>query len=268
MVVRAWRVSLEADGSIGDVTDAAGLAGIPAFCGALGFAAADRAAFVCPNFLSNRADGGPGWTFGTVGPGAEDTGSVTLNPAENGFYTEPLYDRANGLVYLWDAMNLEMTRVDVHTLEVETTTIDQGARTTPGIAARGDKRPAWGDADSAIAQFGFGQITGAPDGSRIYALAYAPQISFDGGNPASRGVFAFDRSTLALTGRWAPAANYFSVAATADGHVVAGGVPGFDESGREAPWEASLTIYNASDGRLLARFGRLGEDGTPFIIGP
>lgn len=266
MTVHAWRVDLERDGAIGAISPVTGFSRLPSFCGSLGFAAADRAVYLCPQFEFNAPDNAQGWVLGSIGPGGEAAGEVVLTSTEGGWYSEPLFDRANGLIYAWDPMNLVMIRVDVRMLAIETATIDPGAQTTGGIGGRGEVRPAWADADSAVEQFSYGQLAGAPDGSRIYALAYAPQTSFEAMNPASRGVFVFDRSTLALLDRWAPAANYLSIAATRDGRVAVGGTPGFDEAGREAPWDASLTIYDATDGQLLVRFGRLGQDGPPFIV--
>lgn len=264
--VHAWRVGLDRDGSIGKFAPAPAFGTLPPFCGSLGFAAADRAAFLCPQFLLDGTGNEQGWILGTIEPNGEGAHELDLAPTDGSYFAAPLFDRANGLIYVWNPFDLAMSRIDADTLAIETVTIDPGARASGGIGASGDLGAVWDDGDSATLQYGYGQLAGARDGSRIYALGYAQPSSFEPMYPASRGVFVFDRSTLALLDRWAPAANYVTIAATGDGHVVAGGMPGFDESGREAPWDASLTIYDAADGRLLARFGRLGQDGPPVIV--
>jgi hypothetical protein len=266
-VVRAWRVTLASDGSIGAISDAPGLAAMPGFCNSLGFAAADRAVFLCPGFLLNQAGSDQGWILGTIGADGESAGQLQLSAKEGGFFSEPLIDRSSGLIYAWDPINLAMRRVDAHTLAAETVTIDPASRSTTGIAERGGRSPVWGDADSVVEQLGYGQIAGSPDGARIYALAFSQRASYDSMSQSSRGVFVFDRATLALLDRWAPAANYLSVAAV-DDRVIAGGLPGFDEAGHEAPWEASLTLYDAASGRILVRFGQLGPDAPPLVATP
>jgi hypothetical protein len=54
-----------------------------------------------------------------------------------------------------------------------------------------------------------------------------------------------------------------------DGAVVmASGTSGADQRGELAFWEASVTFHDAVDGRILARYGRLGEFFGPMIIEP
>ena len=124
----------------------------------------------------------------------------------------------------------------------------------------------WHDGDSAVKLNGYGVIAGGPSGDRLYSVGFDPQSTSDSGAQPSRGIFVIDRSTLALVDRWAPAADYISVAALTNGVVVASGMPGVQTDGTSAPWEASVTIHEASDGRILVRFGQLGEGNAPFVI--
>ncbi|MEO5940471.1 MAG: hypothetical protein ABIZ72_05880, partial [Candidatus Limnocylindrales bacterium] len=66
--------------------------------------------------------------------------------------------------------------------------------------------------------------------------------------------------------RWAPAAAYLAISVDRDGQVLATGQPGVDAAGRPAPWQGSLTIHAPADGRILVRYGRLGQDQPPLVF--
>jgi hypothetical protein len=268
--IGAWRITLEPDGSIGETSTAEGFQSLPMFCTMVGFAAEDRLAWLCPHVTFGS---GPGsiddrnWEFGTVGPDGGAAGKVSIVPAADGYFSEPLFDRANGQVYVWDASGLSISRIDTHSLGVETAIFDAGAQAATGHPVGGGRaKPAWHDADSAVQQLGFSQLAGGLKDDRIYALGVEQQAGFDSLGQGSLGVFVIDRSTLALVDRWAPAADYLSVAALADGSIAASGMAGLDETGHEAPWQSSLTIYDPAEGRILARFGQLGEGIPPLVV--
>ncbi|HEV7810452.1 MAG TPA: hypothetical protein VGO64_07625, partial [Candidatus Limnocylindrales bacterium] len=103
-------------------------------------------------------------------------------------------------------------------------------------------------------------------GSRLYAIGYSPNQ----GNAMqpSLGVFVFDPQTLALLDRWDPAALYVTLRPVLGGRAIAvSGMASVDASGHEAPWEGSVTLHDATDGRILERFGQLGQGVQPFLIG-
>jgi hypothetical protein len=194
---------------------------------------------------------------------------IEVPSTDQSYFTEPLFDRANGQIYAWDPLRLTMRRVDAHTLASSSVTFDAAAGAAPGVSSGGGiARPDWRDADSVVQMLPFSHIAAAPDGSRIYALGFAPQTSTESYDQKSLGIFVVDRSTLALVDRWAPAAGYVGISVGPDGQVLAAGLPGIDEQGREAPWQGSLTVHDPTDGRILVRFGRLGQDGPPLVFDP
>jgi hypothetical protein len=100
-------------------------------------------------------------------------------------------------------------------------------------------------------------IVVSSDGSRVYALGIR---SPDPASQASAGVYAFDSTTLAPLGHWAPLANLTSIAVTDDGrHVFAASDGGMSAAGDPGPeFGASVTAYNAADGSVALVAGRLG----------
>lgn len=269
--VHAWRVELDASGSVGKIRAVPGFAGLPPFCNAVAFATSERLAWMCPAFSSDPSvPSAGGWVIGIIDLDGRAGDSIDVTSLADGFWSEPLFDRANGQIYAWNPIGLSIARFDVRTLVQETVTLDPAARAFEGVApGGGTDRPDWRDADSAVRQLGDGQLAGSPDGSRIYAVGFGPaQTETVDSSQASLGIFVFDRSTLALVDRWAPAANYLSVSMTSDGNVAAAGLPGVDEHGHPAPWEGSLTIHDAAAGRILIRFGQLGEGFLPLAIQP
>ena len=266
--IHGWRIALDPDGSVGTVTDLPALLDLPLFCSSIGFGAADRLAWLCPDF--SRAD--PGgfdgqWVFGAIDLDGRLTASAQIRLTTEQFYGAPLFDRANGQLYAWDPNGLAITRIDVHSGAVARATFDPLTPTSEGLAPGGGSAPPdWHDSDSAVKLNGWGAMAGSPEGDRMYAVAFGPPGSSDPVAQPSRGIFVIDPSTLALVDRWAPAANYFAVAALPNGLVAASGMPGIQVDGSFAPWQGSLTIHEAPDGRILERFGQLGEGSAPFVI--
>jgi hypothetical protein len=264
-----WRVELRPDGSIGAVTDAPAVTDMPAFCTSVGFATGDRLVMVCPTVddLGNMVD--PfSMTIHVVGLDGRTIGSVALSATSGGYGTEPLFDRANGRVYVWDPINLTLDRVDIAKLTVDRTKFDAAATAGPGGPSLGGQAPAvWADADSAIQLQTNGQLAGSTDGERLYALGFTPGAEFDGGSgQASAGVFVIDRSTLALIAHWAPVANDSGIAVLPDGRIATAAQPGYDVEGRVVPWAGSLALHDAVDGRILARYGQVSADSMPTIV--
>jgi hypothetical protein len=266
--IHGWRIALNPDGSVGTVSDVPALLDLPLFCPSIGFGAADRLAWLCPDF--SRVDTGAfngQWIFGAIDLDGRLAASTQVPLNTDQFYGAPLYDRANGQLYAWDQNGLTVTRIDVHSGAVAKTTFDPLQQTSEGLAPGGGSAPVdWHDGDSAVKLNGWGAIAGSPEGDRLYAIGFGPQGSSDPVALPSRGIFVIDPSTLALVDRWAPAANYWAVAALPNGLVAASGMPGVQVDGSFAPWQASLTIHEAPDGRILERFGQLGEGSPPFVI--
>jgi hypothetical protein len=264
---RAWRVALGADGSIQAVTAAPGLTAVLAYCATISFASADRLAWLCPHPADPTGNFDGNWQFGTLDLDGRSAGTTELNLGVEGYFGQPLFDRANGKVYIWDATGLKIARIDTHSLAVEQTTFDPLARSSTGLAPAGGSAPVdWHGIDSAVRQYGGMNISGGLNGERLYAIAFDPDSTTDSGAQPSRGIFVIDRSTLALVDRWAPAAEYLAVTALPGGLVAAAGMPGIGADGHFAPWEASLTIYDEADGRILIRFGQLGNDNPALVI--
>jgi hypothetical protein len=265
--VHAWRVALDADGSIEKVTAAPGLLTLPQWCPTIAFASADRLAWLCPYQADPTSSYDGTWQFGALDLDGRRAGTTELKLGMDGYIGQLLFDRANGMAYLWDATGLSIARIDVHALTVEQTMFDPLARSSTGLAPAGGPAPVdWHDADSAVRQNAFTTITGGLDGERLYAIGFDPVSPSDQGSLPSRGIFVIDRSTLALVNRWAPAANYQAVTALPGGLVAAAGQSGIETNGKYAPWDASLTIYDEADGRIVVRFGQLGNDNPPLVV--
>jgi hypothetical protein len=100
----------------------------------------------------------------------------------------------------------------------------------------------------------------SPDGKRIYAIG----IDLTGsGAIGSHGIFAFDEGTLAQIEHWATTVDFDSLAISADGRFLyAAGAFGVDATGALVPDEASITVYDTTDGSVRPIAGDLG--GTPL----
>jgi hypothetical protein len=157
-------------------------------------------------------------------------------------------------LYLWDAIDLRIHRVDLLTGE-----LTEGAATRPTASTSdGDlfaglgRRIGEAIAPSAAAKFLLQPaMTVSPDGSRLYALG----VSQANGALGSLGVFVFDAATLAEIDHWDATADFGSIAMSADGaFIYAAGGYGRDAAGIGSRDNASVTVYDTSDGsvRLIA----------------
>lgn len=102
----------------------------------------------------------------------------------------------------------------------------------------------------------------SPDGTRVYAIGVSSPGATDRG---SSGIFAFDASSLARLGSWAPTADFASIAVSADGlFVYAAAQGGIDAAGRTSPNGSSVTVFDTSDGSVRLIAGALGSSDLWF----
>lgn len=263
---RGWRISVDAAGNPGEPSVAAAFAKFPEWCPFTAFVRDDRLVATCPVFPVDGSSDPPTLRLLDIGADGGIARQVDV-PQLGSYFSEPLIDTANGIVWLWDASNLTLTRIDTSDFTLTSTMFDPLVERTPGVAAFRDAPRVWNHAGSAVGMFGPTQISGSPDGRRLYLLGYDRQPQLGRDAPQSLGVFVVDPSSLELVDRWAPAAYYSSIGCVLDGKVVAvGGQGGMDAEGRGAPWGGSMTLHDAEDGRILMRFGQVGDGFPPMVV--
>lgn len=144
---------------------------------------------------------------------------------------------AGDALYLWNPFETVLSKVDLRTGELS---VGESQRPNPtGRTTSNDL------------------VVVSADGTRVYALGVESE------NPEtadSTGVYAFDASTLAALGHWAPMAALESIAVSNDGrHVYAAATGGVSATGNPGPeFGASITAYDTSDGSIAVIAGRLG----------
>jgi hypothetical protein len=264
---RGWRVPLDAAGDPQEPRVAPAFGKLPEWCPTTGYVRPDRLVMTCFLFPTDASpDQKMGVRFIEVGIDGTAAKQADL-PAPQNFFSEPLFDTANGVVWLWDPYGLTLVRVDTEDFSSTSTTFDPLVARSPGLRSFAGARPVWDHAGSSVGLYGGGQIAGAPDGSRLYLIGFQRDVQPNAAGQASLGVFVVDPATLALVDRWAPAAAYSSIETVLDGRLVAlSGMPGMDADGRGAPWQGSITLHDATDGRILLRFGRIGDGSPPIVL--
>jgi len=181
-----------------------------------------------------------------------------------------LMDRIGDALYLWDPFSLTIARVDLRTGEVTSRVIDR-ARLASGGAAHADPVASLGRAlgrwiaPTAAAKVWLEPAMAlSPDRSRLYLLAVNTRdfTELEGG---SAGVLVLDTATVDVLDRWPPAADFVSIATSADGRFVyASGIASVDSAGARTDQPASVTVYDRETGRQVAFLGQLGEDWVMF----
>ncbi len=264
-----WRIDLDGAGSPMSSEAVPGLSELAPWCAAAGFLRNDQFVSVCPFYpLDPNSSEPPVWKWLELDPGGTVTSRAVL-PSTTNYYTDPLYDTANAAVWLWDPTRLTLIRAADHGRSVVSQTFDPLVEQAPGKATSPAVSPVWTRVGSSVDSGTQTEMAGAPDGSRLYLLGYRDTQDGRRNGPASLGVFVVDPATMALVSRWAPDAGYISIQSVLGGSAVAAaGAPGADADGNDAPWEASLTIHDVATGRILMRFGQLGENWSPLASPP
>jgi hypothetical protein len=208
-------------------------------------------------------------------PTGRDLGAVDL-AAETGGGQWPamagtaVADVPTGTLYLWEPFIRRLVAVDTIAGRVaRSTTIAAGAAGSGGPI----------DALAALARRALGllvpavsakvylapAVSLAPDGATLYLLG-TEATSFESGGSGSLGVVVVGAADLGVRARWTPTTDLRSIAVSADGrYVLAAGAPGVDASGAEAPWEASITAWDAATGEVRAIAGRLGATWVELV---
>jgi hypothetical protein len=174
----------------------------------------------------------------------------------------------DGMLYAWDPFARRLTAID---------TVTGTARSADGIGDAGAAAPldvlaglprALGRllVPAAIAKTYLDpSIAASPDGRRLYLLGTSAD-AFESAGGASLGVRVVDAAALTVVATWAPTADLDSIAMSADGrYVLAAGAAGVDATGAEAPWEASITAWDATTGEVRAIAGRLGSSFVSLV---
>ena len=179
-----------------------------------------------------------------------------------GIETDPTALSADGsTLFVWDPGGAALTRVNLATGERRT---GQGiAAAEPGpFAALGS----WLAPTASAKSWLRGALVISPDGSRVYAIGVKAGVG-DRDEAGSSGVFAFDASTLQPLAIYQPTADFISVAVSGDGRFVyASGLPGVDAAGRtKLTQQASITVFDTSDGTIRLIAGQLGGDALMFL---
>jgi len=157
-------------------------------------------------------------------------------------------DRSRRAVFLWDAQRHALSRVG----------LDDGAVTEVAVP-----EPMLPDAGRLAG--GRGYVVGNPslvrsaDGRFLYAIGVAGVVGGSVGRPS--GIWVFDATSLELVDHWEALAFLSSLALSADGRFIyAIGAPGYDVTGRENPWPASVTVYDAATGDVQVVYGAVARD--------
>ncbi len=177
-----------------------------------------------------------------------EAGAELAIPGDNGggyYPTTPVFDPARRAVLIWETLRHTLTRVGVDDGRIDESSVPESMLAGDGRSVRG-----WPGADSGLVV--------SPDGLRLYALGIR---SSGGESDRSTGVWVFDADTLALLDHWEPRALLMSLAVSTDGRFVyAAGASGLDVEGRQNPWPASVTVYDAISGEIQVVYGAVGRD--------
>lgn len=213
-----------------------------------------RPSFVDPELMiqvctpAGGEDPGSSYYVRRVTATGESLGDLAIpaQPRSGYFPATAIIDRANRAVFLWEPGQHALTRIAIDDGGVEIGAVPRSS--LPGDNPTGSGSYLGADPGLVVSL----------DGRRLYALGLRA-----GPGPAgtTTGVWVFDATTLALVDHWEARAFLTSLAVSADGQFVyAAAAPGFDVEGRENPWPASVTVYDAASGEIQVVYGAVSLD--------
>lgn len=211
-------------------------------------------------------------TNGKVRVERYDAAGGTIDTTEVGTFTGfgTFAARPDHRLFLWDPQDQVLTAFDLATGATTRTEVPETASAGP-LEVLGAIGRAIGDwvAPSATAKiFLDPAIAISPDGSTLYGLGIMGAFDSIG----SAGIFAFDIAgdTPAFKSHWEPTADLISLAISEDGaFVYAAGMSGVDAQGVQAPdVQASVTVFDATDGSIRLIAGQLGAEMAPVFPEP
>jgi DNA-binding beta-propeller fold protein YncE len=181
---------------------------------------------------------------------------------DGGWPLSVIVDRAHRAMYVWHVQRHVLARIDLDSAVVRVSQVSQEMLPTPGPSGVSQR---WYGTDSGLAI--------SPDGDRLYAIGMSTRAGdYSGGVPS--GVWVFDATGVELLDQWEPRAYLTSIAVSRDGQFVyAAGAPGIDVNGRDNPWSASVTVYDAETGEIQIIYGKVsvesyGYSGLTFYHQP
>jgi hypothetical protein len=164
-------------------------------------------------------------------------------------------------LFAWNPLAATMSRIDTATGELTT---------GDGRVARADAGPLvafgrWLAPVASAKTFLESSVVLSPDGSRVYALGVT-DLAGETESAGSAGVFVFDAVTLELLETYAPTADFVSLGIDPSGrYLFAAGLPGVDaEGGRRPDQQASVTVFDTTDGSVRLIAGQLGNRAITF----
>lgn len=172
---------------------------------------------------------------------------IPWKPLNGGYPIAVAPDKARRAIFLWNLQKHELARVDVDDGRITEAAVSPSM--LPDIEATGGHGFIGGDPGLIL----------SPDGRRLYAIGVAGVTGSQMGVPS--GIWVFDTASMQLVDHWQPRAYLSSVAMSSDGRFIyAAGAAGYDVNGRQNPWPASVTVYDAATGEIQVLYGSVVRD--------
>jgi hypothetical protein len=268
-IADGWLIDVDAAaGAVGRVTPLApSLANRLRACAWAAWTGPDELAAVCwptdPNIIDV--------SLVVLTPDGTERGHVDIHDATNSWIADPILDRANRRVYLWQPNAHVLSRIDLDGLTVQGLQVDPAATGggQPGSQGGSGSVPEWAPFTSDLHMYYGPSFIAEPGTGRLFGIGMLQQEGNERYSFTSTGVWVFDGPKLELLDHWAATAGYGSIGLSPDGRwLFAAGVSGSDEAGRQANWQSSLTVIDVTDGRPALQLGSLGADAQVFQIPP
>jgi hypothetical protein len=273
-IPQGWRIEVDpglASGSIGRVTslDRSFVERLRG-CNSVAWTNAREIAAVCWPMTALTSN----VTLVLFDPDGAELGHVDLLGVIDSWITDPVLDRANRVVYLWQPGGHVLSRVDLDSRSIDQVNVDPaatggGPSSRPSDGPGSGLAPEWATLGSDLHLYYRPQLVPEPGTNRLFALGVLEQRTTEQFGYGSSGIWVFDGAELSLLDHWEALAAYGSIGLSSDGRwLLAAGEQGVDAEGRQASWESSITVLDTSDGRPALQLGRLGFEVQVLQIPP
>lgn len=221
-----------------------------------------------------REQQGPGETpveMVLFGPDGSRVDGFDYAPDTENWFSDPVLDTANHRLYVWSPMGhkLDVIDVDAHRVRHVGVNPDGSTEVSGDSIEPAAQWPRWATMYSDYTPWFMPALLGDPSGTRLFAIGQKEgPISYGRDQYlGSTGIWTFDAATLELADHWPAAGPYVGLRMSRDNRwIYALGNGGSDEEGNASAWPPTITVHDATDGRLAVQLAGFNREESLLLV--
>jgi len=187
------------------------------------------------------------------------------------WFSDPVLDTANHRLYVWSPVSHQLDVIDFADRRVRHVVVNpDGSTEVSGDSIEAAAQwPNWATMASDYTPWSTPALLGDPSGTRLFAVGMKEGPLSYGRDQflGSTGIWTFDAATLELADHWPAAGPYVGLRVSRDNRwVYALGNGGSDQDGNASGWPPTISVHDATDGRLAVQLAGFNRDESLLLV--